>query len=160
RNCARPWEKCLPADKKLALIDIPVSMGLSRHSFPNPGRCVPSLVAAPPDPSRGGRTACGKVHFVYTRFFRERNRAMLNWLWKRRRSGTYAQLLRPKARPRAWLALEPLEDRLAPATFAVNSFLQTDAVDLNTGADASGHVTLRSAIEAANHLGGSNTINL
>src|SRR5437763_3874777 len=86
---------------------------------------------------------------------------MFNWLWKRRRRrGTYAAPLQIKRQPRARLTLELLENRLAPATFTVDSFLQTDAVNLNTGDDGTGHVTLRSAIEAANHLGGANTINL
>jgi uncharacterized repeat protein (TIGR01451 family) len=57
-------------------------------------------------------------------------------------------------------SLESLEDRLAPAIFNVNSLADTHATDLTKGTDASGHITLRSAIEAANHLGGSNTINV
>src|SRR6266481_5710100 len=51
------------------------------------------------------------------------------------------------------LDLEPLEDRLAPAVFNVNSLADI----LNP---PSGTVTLRSAIQAANATPGSNTINL
>jgi uncharacterized repeat protein (TIGR01451 family) len=47
--------------------------------------------------------------------------------------------------------LEPLEPRLAPATFVVNSTADQPAVDPSNGAEtASGSITLRSAIEAAN----------
>jgi hypothetical protein len=56
--------------------------------------------------------------------------------------------------------LEQLEQRVALSTFQVNTTLDTVAVDLHTGRDASGHVSLRSAIMAANAQGGSNTINL
>src|SRR5262249_23062671 len=56
--------------------------------------------------------------------------------------------------------LEVLEDRLAPAMFVVNTTDDTVAVDLSTGQDAAGIVSLRSALQAANHLGGSNTISL
>jgi uncharacterized repeat protein (TIGR01451 family) len=56
--------------------------------------------------------------------------------------------------------LEALEDRAAPAAFNVNSLADTHATDFTKGTDASGHITLRSAIEAANHLAGSNTINV
>ena len=61
---------------------------------------------------------------------------------------------------RAKLLLEALEDRLAPATFNVNSFADTDAVNLSTGQDQNGSISLRSAIEAANYLEGDSTINL
>jgi uncharacterized repeat protein (TIGR01451 family) len=53
-----------------------------------------------------------------------------------------------------------LEDRLAPAAFTVNTFSDTHAVNLLSGADKTGHVSLRSAIEAADHLGGGNSIRL
>jgi len=46
--------------------------------------------------------------------------------------------------------LEQLENRLAPAVYHVNSFQDTPAVNLGTGQDASGHVSLRSAVMAAN----------
>jgi uncharacterized repeat protein (TIGR01451 family) len=49
---------------------------------------------------------------------------------------------------------------VAPAAFTVNSFADTHAANLTTGTDASGKITLRSALEAANHLGGNNTINV
>ena len=54
--------------------------------------------------------------------------------------------------------LEGLEDRLTPTTFHVNTVLDTVAVNLKNGNDASGHVSLRSAIMAADARGGSNTI--
>lgn len=58
------------------------------------------------------------------------------------------------ARPRgARFVMESLEDRIAPAVFNVNSFADV----LNPPA---GTVTLRSAIQAANHTPGPNTINL
>jgi hypothetical protein len=46
------------------------------------------------------------------------------------------------------------------STFQVNTTLDTVAIDLRTGRDATGHVSLRSAIMAADAQGGSNTINL
>jgi hypothetical protein len=56
--------------------------------------------------------------------------------------------------------LTVLEDRVAPASFTVNTFADTNATNLTTGTDNTGHVSLRSAIQAANHLGLSNTISL
>jgi uncharacterized repeat protein (TIGR01451 family) len=53
-----------------------------------------------------------------------------------------------------------LEDRVAPAAFTVNTSLDTNATDLTMGTDNTGHVSLRSAIQAANHLGQTNTISL
>src|SRR5262249_47553329 len=53
-----------------------------------------------------------------------------------------------------------LEDRLAPATFNVNTLLDTVAADLKTGKDASGHISLRSAIMAANARPNADTIKL
>ena len=41
--------------------------------------------------------------------------------------------------------LELLEQRVTPSTFHVNSLLDTVAVNLKTGKDASGHISLRSA---------------
>src|SRR5262249_5989699 len=61
-----------------------------------------------------------------------------------------------RSRPR----LEQLESRIVMSTFRVNTLLDTIAVDLRTGKDASGHISLRSAIMAANAKGGSNTIKL
>jgi hypothetical protein len=55
---------------------------------------------------------------------------------------------------------EGLEDRLVLSTFQVNSLLDTVAVNLKTGKDATGHISLRSAIMAADSKGGSNKINL
>jgi len=41
--------------------------------------------------------------------------------------------------------LEALESRMVLSTFKVNTLLDTVAVNLKTGKDASGHVSLRSA---------------
>src|SRR3954451_2543081 len=48
---------------------------------------------------------------------------------------------------RPWL--EGLESRLVLSTFKVNTLLDTVAVDLKSGKDSSGHISLRSAIQAA-----------
>jgi hypothetical protein len=56
--------------------------------------------------------------------------------------------------------LERLEGRIVMSTFQVNTTLDTAAVNLRTGKDATGHISLRSAIMAANARGGSNTIKL
>src|SRR3954451_15424088 len=58
------------------------------------------------------------------------------------------------------LIVERLEDRLAPAAFTVNTTADTVATNLTTGQDAQGNVSLRSATQAANNLGGSNSITL
>ena len=63
---------------------------------------------------------------------------------------------RRRLRLQPWL--EGLEDRRLLSTFKVNTTLDTVAVDLKKGKDASGHVSLRSAIEAANTKGGNNKI--
>ena len=68
------------------------------------------------------------------------------------------QVTRKAAGMRPWL--EALESRTVLSTFLVNTTLDTDAVNLHTGKDASGHISLRSAIMAADALGGSNTIKL
>jgi hypothetical protein len=54
--------------------------------------------------------------------------------------------------------VESLEHRVTPTTFHVNSLLDTVAVNLKTGKDASGHISLRSAIEAANAKPNGDTI--
>ncbi len=59
-----------------------------------------------------------------------------------------------RIRPR----LELLEGRVVLSTFNVNTFADTVAKNLTTGTDASGHVSLRSAIMAANAHPSSNTI--
>ena len=51
-----------------------------------------------------------------------------------------------------------LEDRVVLSTFRVNTTLDTVAVNLKNGKDATGHISLRSAIQAADSRGGSNTI--
>ena len=53
---------------------------------------------------------------------------------------------------------EALETRRVLSTFRVNTLLDTVAVNLKTGKDASGHISLRSAIEAANSKPNSDTI--
>jgi hypothetical protein len=52
------------------------------------------------------------------------------------------------------------KDRALMSTFQVNTTLDTVAVDLRSGKDGAGHISLRSAIMAANARGGSNTITL
>ena len=54
--------------------------------------------------------------------------------------------------------LEGLEDRVVLSTFKVNTTLDTVAVSLKTGKDATGHISLRSAIQAANAKPNSDTI--
>jgi hypothetical protein len=54
--------------------------------------------------------------------------------------------------------IEDLESRLVPSTFRVNTALDTVAVDLKNGKDASGHISLRSAIEASNAKPNADTI--
>ena len=56
--------------------------------------------------------------------------------------------------------IERLEEQIVISTFQVNRTLDTVAVNLRTGKDAAGHISLRSAIMAADARGGSNTINL
>ena len=67
-----------------------------------------------------------------------------------------SRLRRIRSSPR----LELLEGRVCLSTFKVNTTLDTVAVDLRTGKDSSGHISLRSAIMAADAKGGSNTIKL
>ena len=57
-------------------------------------------------------------------------------------------------------SLEGLESRVVLSTFSVNTTLDTRAVNLQTGQDATGHISLRSAIQAANALRGPDTIDL
>ena len=54
--------------------------------------------------------------------------------------------------------LELLENRLTPAVFHVNTLLDTAALSLQNGKDSAGHVSLRSAIMAANARPNSDTI--
>src|SRR5260370_7015346 len=67
------------------------------------------------------------------------------------------QRRRPRNGFQPWL--ETLEDRMAPAVFVVNTTADTVAANLVTGQDASGNIRLRSAIQAANNLGGTNPTN-
>jgi hypothetical protein len=62
----------------------------------------------------------------------------------------------PRSQPR----LEGLEDRVAPATFNVNTLLDTVAVNAKSSTDASGHISVRSAIMAANAKPNADTIKL
>ena len=67
---------------------------------------------------------------------------------------------KPRSRP---LFLEPLEDRCVPATFNVNTLADLSlaaGVNANGTIGTSSTITLRSAIQAANHTPGDNTINL
>ena len=54
--------------------------------------------------------------------------------------------------------IDELEPRVVLSTFKVNTTLDTVAVSLKTGKDASGHISLRSAIEAANAKPNADTI--
>ena len=52
------------------------------------------------------------------------------------------------------LNLEALEERTTPAVFTVNTLADTVAANFTTGQDASGRVSLRSAVQAAVSMGG------
>jgi hypothetical protein len=65
---------------------------------------------------------------------------------------------RTRHAPRTRPLFERLEERLAPATFKVNTLLDTVAVNLQNGRDSTGHISLFSAIMAADARGGNNTI--
>ena len=56
--------------------------------------------------------------------------------------------------------MEVLEIRQTPTAFSVNTVLDTVAVNLQNGKDSAGHISLRSAIMAANAHPGSDTIKL
>ena len=76
----------------------------------------------------------------------------------RRRSGKFPKS--PIRVKRPTLCLESLEDRCVPAVFLVNTLADTQAVNLTTGEDAHGNISLRSALEAANSVGGGSQIDL
>src|SRR5947209_6906675 len=66
-----------------------------------------------------------------------------------------------RGRPQVKPLVEALEVRWTPTAFTVNSTADTTAANLFTGTDATGHVTLRSALQAANAAqNGGNTITL
>jgi hypothetical protein len=68
---------------------------------------------------------------------------------------------RRSRRKRTWLpGMEALEVRQVPTTFVVNTTLDTVAANLQTGKDSAGHISLRSAIQAANAHPGSDAIKL
>ena len=68
------------------------------------------------------------------------------------------QSLRGRLANRSRPGIEVLELRVTPTTFHVNSLLDTVAVSLKTGKDASGHISLRSAIQAADAKPNADTI--
>ena len=68
----------------------------------------------------------------------------------RARNDLTAQRIRPQ--------VDELERRVVLSTFRVNTVLDTVAVNLKTGKDASGHISLRSAIMAANSKPNADTI--
>jgi hypothetical protein len=95
----------------------------------------------------------------------------MNWLSLFRRARLHRAPLsaRPRRPRRTQLNVESLEDRCVPAIFTVNTLQDLGmllGVDFTNGQiknaqrQDTGVVTLRSAIEAANHTPGGNTINL
>ena len=76
------------------------------------------------------------------------------FIYRRNRATASAKCRTTRTNP----SLEALEHRLQLSTFRVNTVLDTVAVNLHNGKDSSGHVSLRSAIMAADAHGGSNTI--
>src|SRR5262249_30033976 len=85
---------------------------------------------------------------------------MSNLRLKSARSTILPRTFNNRRRVRSVPRLEWLENRMLMSTFHVNTTLDTVATDLKSGKDAAGHVSLRSAIMAANARGGSNTIEL
>jgi len=64
-----------------------------------------------------------------------------------------------RPRPRRFRpCIEGLEERAVPAVFVVNTTADTAAVNLTTGEDAQGNVSLRSALQAANSTAAADTI--
>lgn len=66
--------------------------------------------------------------------------------------------VRKLGKPGCHPSIETLEDRVVPSVFIVNELSDTHAVNLATGTDAGGKISFRSAIEAADSLGGDQTI--
>lgn len=86
------------------------------------------------------------------------HRALLSWLHG---LAVFCRGTRParKTRKTTRLCLEQLDDRIVPSTFTVNVLADTHAVSPTMSAlDRAGHVSLRSAIESADRLGGDQTI--
>ena len=77
-----------------------------------------------------------------------------------RTASTKARSGRNLRRNRCRPGLEWLEIRQTPAIFAVNTVVDTVAANLQTGQDATGHISLRSAIMAANAHPGADSISL
>src|SRR5262245_25910113 len=65
---------------------------------------------------------------------------------------------RKRNKPAIKPALEGLETRLVLSTFKVNTTVDSVAVSLKTGKDSTGHISLRSAIQAANSKPNADTI--
>jgi hypothetical protein len=75
------------------------------------------------------------------------------------RQGQLDKIRSNRYRARAFLQLEPLENRLVPvvATYTVNVTTDTNALNPNVGPqDAAGNISLRSAIQAANAVNARN----
>jgi len=79
---------------------------------------------------------------------------------RHRRQGQARRSLNKREEARFRPGLEMLEPRWVPAIFTVNTFADSVAANLTTGQDSTGHISLRSAIQAANFQGGSNTIDV
>jgi hypothetical protein len=92
--------------------------------------CLPARFVGDESPHRCATPAIAPTFFPGAGFPKSEN--------KRRRA---------RARPR-------LEARVVMSTFYVNTTLDTVAADLLTGKDATGHISLRSAIMAADARGG------
>ena len=75
---------------------------------------------------------------------------MLNRRSRKARNSRTTHRVRPR--------IDGLEDRFLLATFKVNTTLDTVAVNLKTGQDATGRISLRSAIQAANAKPNADTI--
>jgi hypothetical protein len=79
-----------------------------------------------------------------------KERSMLHFNKRRATDRRLSARIRPN--------LEALEERVVLSTFNVNTTLDTVAVNFMTGQDVSGHISLRSAVMAADASSGSNTI--
>src|SRR5262249_33807089 len=117
-----------------------------------------STAASRAQVSPRGRQRLGDITYD-SRFLRETNMSKLPF----RASGLTSNDRKQEHRRRSVRScprLEQLEGRIAMSTFRINTTLDTAAVNLRTGQDAAGHISLRSAIMAVDARGGSNTIQL